>query len=93
MCYHSTQTIGRASQGRKEAMVLPKVHVVTLSRFVAQEQESDLSIITRYIDASDVDCLITHKSTEVHTMWKIGQSPVVTLSTAESELVQIGIAT
>jgi hypothetical protein len=58
------------------------------------------SIVTGYVDASDADCLITRRSTGGHvlfigpglTLWKVGRQPIVTLSTAESELLQIGMA-
>eukprot|EP00961_Rhodomonas_salina_P152935 2058736-Rhodomonas_salina.1 len=60
-------------------------------------RNSYLSFVTAFMDASDADCVITRKSTGGHilfislgpTVWKVGQSPVTTLSTAESELMQI----
>eukprot|EP00961_Rhodomonas_salina_P059992 805685-Rhodomonas_salina.1 len=69
-------------------------------RFAKHPRVSDLSFVTAYMDASDADCLITRKSAGGHilfiglglTVWKVGQSPIVTLSTAESELVQICMA-
>ncbi len=56
-------------------------------------------MVTGFTDASDADCLITRRSTGGHvlfigpgaTLWKVGRQPIVTLSTAESELIQIGM--
>eukprot|EP00961_Rhodomonas_salina_P226761 3066177-Rhodomonas_salina.1 len=64
------------------------------------DYDKGLSMITAYADASDADCLITRRSTGGHvlfigpgtTLWKIGRQPIVTLSTAESELMQIAMA-
>lgn len=64
------------------------------------DYNTGVSMIMGFSDASDADCLITRHSTGGHvlfvrpgtTLWKVGRQPIVTLSTAESELMQLGMA-
>lgn len=69
-------------------------------RFTSGINFNGLSILSGYVDASDADCLVTRRSTGGHvlffgsspTSWKCGQQKLVTLSTAESELVQVSMS-
>ena len=69
------------------------------ARYKPEFNGEGFSMVVAYTDASDADCLITRRSTGGHvllvgpcpTMWKVGRQPIVTLSTAESELIQIGM--
>lgn len=64
------------------------------------DYDKGVSMVVGFSDASDADCLITRRSTGGHvlfvgpstTLWKVGRQQIVTLSTAESELMQLGMA-
>lgn len=63
---------------------------------------SCISMVTGFSNACYADCLITLRSTGGHVLfiwpgvtsllWKVGRQQIVTLSTAESELLQLGMA-
>jgi hypothetical protein len=108
---YSVNILSRFLTGPTESLVKAVKRIIvylklscTLGLRLSQPDNEESSegnmIVTEYVDASDADCLITHRSTigqvlfigQGITLWKVGCPPFATLSMAESHPLQIGMA-